>query len=45
MLERADRFVLSQTAQAHVAAMYAELGDAKPKSLIEENEKELAGAV
>jgi hypothetical protein len=26
-MERADRFVLSETAQARVAAMYAEMGE------------------
>ncbi len=45
VLERADRFVLSRTAQARVAAMYAELGDGTPRSFMEENEEELARTV
>jgi hypothetical protein len=45
VLERGDRFVLSETAQARVAAMYGELGGAAPESLAEENEAELAEAI
>jgi 1-acyl-sn-glycerol-3-phosphate acyltransferase len=42
VLERADRFVLSETAQARVATMYQELGGAEPKECIEEYDRELA---
>jgi len=45
ILERADRFVLSETAQARVAAMHQELGGAEPKEVIEENDRELAEAI
>jgi hypothetical protein len=45
VLEREDRFVLSETAQARVATMYAELGGAPPKSFVEEDEAELAEMV
>jgi 1-acyl-sn-glycerol-3-phosphate acyltransferase len=45
VLERGDRFVLSETAQTRVAAMYAELSGAEPSDFVEENERELAEAV
>jgi lyso-ornithine lipid O-acyltransferase len=45
VLERGDRFVLSETAQARVAAMYAELGGAAPESFVEEDETELAATI
>ena len=44
VLERADRFALSETAQARVAAMYAELGGIQPENLVEEDETELVRA-
>jgi hypothetical protein len=45
VLERGDRFMLSETAQTRVAAMYAELSGAEPCDFVEENERELAEAV
>jgi lyso-ornithine lipid O-acyltransferase len=43
--ERADRFVLSETAQARVATMYREIGGAEPNELIEEYDRELVRAI
>lgn len=45
VLTRRDRFVMSQTAQARVAAMYHELGAARPGDLAEACVRELAEAV
>jgi lyso-ornithine lipid O-acyltransferase len=45
VLERADRFVLSETAQARVATMYRELGGVKPNAVIEEHDEELVEAI
>ena len=44
VLERADRFVLSEAAQARVAVMYAELGGTESENFLEEEETELVGA-
>ncbi len=44
VLERADRFVLSETAQARVAAMYAEL-DGASKGFVGEYDEELVEVV
>jgi 1-acyl-sn-glycerol-3-phosphate acyltransferase len=43
--DRKDRFVLSETAQSHVARMYSEIADAIADDLVEEYERELAEAV
>ena len=45
VLERADRFVLSETARVRVAAMYQGLGGAEPREVIEEYDRELAEAI
>jgi 1-acyl-sn-glycerol-3-phosphate acyltransferase len=44
VVERADRFVLSETAQARVAEMYVELGGRELGDRVEVNEAELVGA-
>jgi 1-acyl-sn-glycerol-3-phosphate acyltransferase len=44
VLERADRFVLTETARARVAAIYAALGGIQPENFVEEDETELVGA-
>jgi 1-acyl-sn-glycerol-3-phosphate acyltransferase len=45
VLEREDRFVLSETARERVAVMYAEIGAVDAKEFAEEFERELAQAV
>jgi 1-acyl-sn-glycerol-3-phosphate acyltransferase len=45
VVQREDRFVLSETAQARVAEMYEELGGAGRENCVEMNEAELVGAV
>jgi lyso-ornithine lipid O-acyltransferase len=45
VLERTDRFVLSETARERVAVMYAETGRADAKKFSEEYERELAQVV
>jgi hypothetical protein len=45
VVERADRFVLSKTAQVRVAEMYDDLGGGELVDRVEVNEAELVGAV
>jgi hypothetical protein len=44
VLERQDRFVLSETAQARVAEMYEELGSVSSAAIKERSETELLEA-
>jgi 1-acyl-sn-glycerol-3-phosphate acyltransferase len=44
VLERVDRFVLSETAQQRVAMMYADLGGTQAENSVEEDKTQLVGA-